>query len=212
MLTNRKVKAQATRQMILDNAEDVFLETGLSGASLEEIAKCCGVTRGAIYWHFKNRGEVFEAVFERTVSFYENLLVDITQKANSLKEFEDFTTDLLKRIASDRKRQRALCILLLRHEWLPSEPKIIAASRESNARTLRVIVDFFTRMQASGQLSDMVPTKIMAEACLFYMQGLIGQFLRHPEAVNLKKNAQNYTRLFFNALDMAEPQKKGGKS
>lgn len=209
MLTSRKVKAQATRQTILDAAEDVFFEKGLSGTSLEEIAQRSGVTRGAIYWHFTNKIEVFEAVLERTVSFYESLLTGITQKADSLRTFEDFTVEVIKQIAADRHKQRALCILMLRHEWLPSEPRILAASEESSARILHILVDFFARMQASGLLHDNFPAHVMAETYQFYVQGLLMRFLRHPESLDLEKNTGAYTRLFFSAFETPTLQEQG---
>ncbi|MDS7773050.1 TetR family transcriptional regulator, partial [Klebsiella oxytoca] len=53
----RKTKQQAleTRQHILDVALRLFSQQGVSSTSLAAIAKAAGVTRGAIYWHFKNK-------------------------------------------------------------------------------------------------------------------------------------------------------------
>jgi TetR/AcrR family acrAB operon transcriptional repressor len=63
----RKTKADAlvTRTLILDAAERVFHLRGVSRTSLQEIAKEAGLTRGAIYWHFENKGELFHAMMER---------------------------------------------------------------------------------------------------------------------------------------------------
>lgn len=44
-------------------ALDVFYERGVGRASLHEIAQAAGVTRGALYWHFKNKEDLFEALF-----------------------------------------------------------------------------------------------------------------------------------------------------
>lgn len=51
----RKTKAEAlkTREELLLSALDTFYERGISRASLNEIAQTAGVTRGALYWHFK---------------------------------------------------------------------------------------------------------------------------------------------------------------
>jgi len=50
-----KEKALETRERILDAAEDVFDDNGVSNTSLADIATAAGVTRGAIYWHFTNK-------------------------------------------------------------------------------------------------------------------------------------------------------------
>lgn len=63
----RRTKAQAldTRATILDAAEAVFFSHGVTHATLDEIADAAGVTRGAIYGHFRNKDAVFEAIVQR---------------------------------------------------------------------------------------------------------------------------------------------------
>ncbi|WP_272942305.1 TetR family transcriptional regulator [Kingella kingae] len=50
-----KEEAQKTRQHLLNAALEVFWRKGVTQASLHEIAVEAGVTRGALYWHFKNK-------------------------------------------------------------------------------------------------------------------------------------------------------------
>ena len=50
-----KTEAQKTRQHLLDAALEVFWRDGVTRASLQAIAQEAGVTRGALYWHFKTR-------------------------------------------------------------------------------------------------------------------------------------------------------------
>ena len=65
MARRTKEEAQATRSHILDTAELVFEQRGVSGTSLAEIAKAAGLTRGAIYWHFHDKADLFNAMMER---------------------------------------------------------------------------------------------------------------------------------------------------
>lgn len=60
----RKTKEQAgeTRQQIIDAARTVFHQCGVSHSSLDRVAQVAGLTRGAIYWHFKDKAELFLAV------------------------------------------------------------------------------------------------------------------------------------------------------
>lgn len=60
-----KEEAQATRQRILDTAELEFQRRGVSRTSLQDIARAAGVTRGAIYWHFKDKSDLFSAMMMR---------------------------------------------------------------------------------------------------------------------------------------------------
>ena len=97
MVRKTKEEAEKTRKELIDAARTVFHQCGVSRSTLEKIAKEAGVTRGAVYWHFKDKAELFfamrEDVFvpmvERTDSFlfsesYENPLDAIEA---SLKEF-----------------------------------------------------------------------------------------------------------------------------
>ena len=60
-----KTEAQKTRQHLLDVALEVFWRDGVTRASLQAIAQEAGVTRGALYWHFKNKEDLFETLFEQ---------------------------------------------------------------------------------------------------------------------------------------------------
>ena len=65
MARRTKEDAQKTREQLLDAAETVFHRKGVSKTSLNDIAEEAGLTRGALYWHFKNKHDVFEAMLER---------------------------------------------------------------------------------------------------------------------------------------------------
>lgn len=64
MVRKTKEEAEKTRQDIIDSARTVFHQCGVSRSTLEKIAKEAGVTRGAVYWHFKDKAEVFFAMRE----------------------------------------------------------------------------------------------------------------------------------------------------
>ena len=55
MARRTKEEALATRHALLDAAERVFGRRGVARTSLVEIAEEAGVTRGAVYWHFKDK-------------------------------------------------------------------------------------------------------------------------------------------------------------
>ena len=67
MVKKTNADAELTRQHLLDKAELLFLERGVSRTSLQDIATAAGTTRGAIYWHFKDKADLFNAMMERVV-------------------------------------------------------------------------------------------------------------------------------------------------
>src|SRR6201994_3729059 len=60
-----KAEAEQTREAILKAAVETFLERGVTRATLDEIARAARVTRGAVYWHFRDKLEIFLALERR---------------------------------------------------------------------------------------------------------------------------------------------------
>ena len=77
-----KTEAQKTRQHLLDAALEVFWRDGVTCASLQAIAQEAGVTRGALYWHFKNKEDLFETLFEQQYADFFAAFNDQTLRDN----------------------------------------------------------------------------------------------------------------------------------
>ena len=69
-------EAQQTREAVFQAGLRVFSRKGFEGATLADVAREAGVTRGAIYWHFTNKEAFFEEVVGRLERFYDDLLSD----------------------------------------------------------------------------------------------------------------------------------------
>lgn len=64
MARKTKEEADKTRKDLIEAARAVFHQHGVSRSTLEKIASEAGVTRGAVYWHFKDKAELFFAMRE----------------------------------------------------------------------------------------------------------------------------------------------------
>jgi AcrR family transcriptional regulator len=58
-------RSEATCSQLLRVARELFTEPGYTKTSLDLVAERAGVTKGALYHHFKNKQELFQAVFEQ---------------------------------------------------------------------------------------------------------------------------------------------------
>lgn len=72
----RKTKTEAlkTKEHLMLAALETFHQKGIARTSLNEIAQAAGVTRGALYWHFKNKEDLFDALFQRICDDIENCM------------------------------------------------------------------------------------------------------------------------------------------
>jgi TetR/AcrR family acrAB operon transcriptional repressor len=97
MVRKTKEEAEKTRKDIIESARQVFHRHGVTRSTCEKIAKEAGVTRGAIYWHFQDKAEIFLAMradvfapmIERTdaILFSEAFDNPLDAIEGSLKEF-----------------------------------------------------------------------------------------------------------------------------
>ncbi len=65
-----KEEAEITRQEIVKAGLRAFANKGYAAARLEDVAEEAGVTRGAIYWHFENKEDLYIQLMEQTLERY----------------------------------------------------------------------------------------------------------------------------------------------
>lgn len=120
MARRTKEEALVTRELILDAAERVFHQRGVSRTSLQEIAKEAGLTRGAIYWHFENKGELFHAMMERVTLPMMARMTEITpeDEARPLDKIRRNTAAALQEIAHNPQVRRVFEIAMQKVEYV----------------------------------------------------------------------------------------------
>ena len=92
-----KQEAQQTRHALLDAAELVFERRGVAGTSLQEVAAAAGLTRGAVYWHFRDKADLFNAMMDRAVLPFEQHWLQ--PAADPLARLRDVLVDILRQVA-----------------------------------------------------------------------------------------------------------------
>jgi AcrR family transcriptional regulator len=88
------------RRQILDGASKVFMDLGFDGASMGEIARAAGVSKGTLYVYFADKNRLFEAIVEREVFEQRKLEFDFDPErdaATTLGEFGQAYIELLCR-------------------------------------------------------------------------------------------------------------------
>ncbi len=202
MARKTKEDALATRNLLLDAAEKVFLEKGFSHTSLNDIARAADLTRGAVYWHFKNKADLFEAMVER-VRLPAEALGDCGNSGDStdpLGRLRDFAVLALKETAVNQRRRRVFTILFHRFEF------------NQEARTLEVrqqsaFMDCAGRIEQSlagavqaGQLPANLNVHRATAAFLALFTGLLSNWLFMPRSFDLETEARFMVDGFFEML------------
>ena len=71
MARKKKEEAQKTRQQLIEAAIRLFATRGVASTTLTDIADAAQLTRGAVYWHFSSKAEIFNAIWEQQLPLRE---------------------------------------------------------------------------------------------------------------------------------------------
>lgn len=182
-LMARKTKEEAweTRQCILDAAEQVFQRQGVSRTSLSHIAAEAGVTRGAIYWHFKNKVDLYDAMIRRVLESEEALYNGGALLGDDpLRLIRGLVVDFLQRLTQDPHYQRVLEIAWHKCEYVDEMAVIRDCHLECGRRFIALLEAAMGRARDLGQLSDAVSPHQAAVGIMALLDGLVVNWTLEP--------------------------------
>lgn len=202
MAKKTKAEAESTREAILEAAARVFYDRGVSKASLEEIAEAAGVTRGAIYWHFKNKTDVFLALYERLhVPFTEMVLEDLERDhPDPLRQLEELCVQLLYEVEENEQKRMILTILLVRCEYSGEMAQVLTEQSKRRKEKFKLFDQYFGRAKEKGHLAAEADPQVLTLSLFCYLGGIVLESIRDPQTVNLKKLAVPLMSQFFSQL------------
>ncbi|MDY6829779.1 MAG: TetR family transcriptional regulator [Pseudomonadota bacterium] len=213
MVRKTKAEAERTREQILDAAETVFLQRGVARASLAEIADAAGVTRGAVYWHFRDKTDLFNAMYCRVHLPMAELFDEIVaapqgnrQLEQALSGLKAFCVRALTSIEQDPRRCRVFTILFHRCEFVDGLSESNQKLIEVNRQNLDNLIQLFSHAQASGRLAHGLTPPLAATVVHSFLDGMYFEALRDPDRYHLQRDAEAMvSAVFAGLLTAGEP-------
>ncbi|MFC4158105.1 TetR/AcrR family transcriptional regulator [Chitinimonas lacunae] len=194
-----------TRTRILDSAARVFARKGYLCASLDEVAADAGLTKGAVYWHFSSKNELFFALLDsRFKTEYEQHLPAAleAQQANPDPKAAllELLCEVLGRVEQDPDWPR----LFLEFMGQAREPEIRRRLGDAYLSSYRMSAQLIARQhQDHGQGSPDDP-ELMAIFWSSLMDGLILAWLINPDKIDLKALMPRIVDLLWRGVRPAE--------
>ena len=196
-----KEEAAITRKQLLKKALEIFSKKGYTATTMQDIAREAEVTRGAIYWHFGSKAELYNTLI-REYSDQGNVIV---QQAAS----EGGTLlDILRRVfirqlqvIEDDPEMRALMELaLFKTGPVPELEQGRQQQIESGVGLIEMLAGIMGQAIELGLLRSDVDAKDMARAYLSFQNGLIQLWLHQPSQFSLKSHAESYADILFTGI------------
>lgn len=206
MARKTKEDALATRELILDTAERVFHRRGVSRTSLQEIAKDAGLTRGAIYWHFENKGELFHAMMERVTLPMMARMTEMgpADEEQPLEKIRRNTASAFQQIAHNEQVRRVFEIATQKVEYVDE----LQSMRERHiAGRNECIDDMYGLMQLAqdkGHIRADVDLRSATLGLFALVGGLKFNWLLDPQGFDLEAVGQTTLDTYLRGLAPVE--------
>ncbi len=207
MVRRTKEDAAATREALLDAAEAVFRDKGVAHASLAEIAAAADVTRGAVYWHFRDKAELFTALCQRVQLPMENMLAaaSATPQADPLGALRSLAVDALIRLAADPRAQAVLDVVFNKCEFAAETASVDERRHSADTACLRNVERLLEQAVARHQLPTATDTRLAAQCLGAFMAGVMHQWVQQPSAYDLRVTAPQMIDLLIAGLRAKPP-------
>lgn len=192
-----KKEADETRRQILETATDMFIENGFSNTSLTDISHKIGMTKGAVYWHFKNKDDVLLQVVKKNCSLIIQDAVNSLVDPESGDTIFSFYKKVLERPASDKRYAKFHSLMRQNHDW-PEDvrPAVFAIFDETLQTERKLVENYITRAQTDGMMRADIEAEKVAVVIASIINGLC--MLQTKEL--LPPEFLKYDRLLFESF------------
>ncbi|MFA3759990.1 multidrug efflux transporter transcriptional repressor AcrR [Yersinia sp. 2466 StPb PI] len=211
MARKTKQQAEETRQQILDAAVREFSAHGVSGTSLTDIAAAAGVTRGAIYWHFKNKVDLFNEVWELSESKIDQLELEYQAKYpdNPLRILREILIYVLVSTREDCRRRALMEIVFHKCEFIGEMTSVHDARKVLDLASYERIESVLQDCIDANQLPVNLDTRRAAIIMKAYITGLMENWLFMPESFDIKQEAPVLIDAYLEMLGHSLSLRKG---
>ena len=189
-----KVEALETRDRILDAAENVFHAQGVARTSLADVAQAASVTRGAIYWHFKNKSDLLVAMCERIRLPMEAMVqASAEEGANDpLGQLRATCIFVLREAMLNPHSRKVFGILFHKCEFVDAADPILMRQQECFLNGYANIERLLRNAVSKGQLPADLDTRLGATLFHASWSGLLNNWLFSPISFDLAADAEKF--------------------
>ena len=117
MARRTKEEAEATKKAISMATLEIFCEKGYSRTTFDEIAKRINLTKGAVYWHFRNKADILSEIIRKTFEITRNIIAIKVPKIDSLEQLKQYMHEELKLIENNPEYRQCLYFVFHQMEW-----------------------------------------------------------------------------------------------
>jgi TetR/AcrR family acrAB operon transcriptional repressor len=203
-----KEEAQETREKLLGSALEVMSERPFSKVSMSDIAERVGLSKGALYWHFKNKNDLLVHLLEYLFSGVERELYKDYDPPKTFLDLRHFFKRKLEITMNSGKIQKMNKLFHRRLEWPDGLcERVIDTVRGMQLKENAVVTRIITRSRERGEIESEYSPEEISVLLSAMMHGFFFIQIHDIYMVDLPK----YVDFFFDMLEKAlEPKPRAG--
>lgn len=198
-----KEDAEQTRRSILASAMDIFYEKGYSKTTFDEIAKRIDLTKGAVYWYFRNKPDIVAALIndfsERYMAVVDNFLAQYPEISfDRIIKMELFIN---KQIREDQQLYKFLFFITCQMEWSEAIISKIQPCIEQTKQVMRkLFIDALTTLQQQKQIKENTDIPMISELLMALYSGLLDAAFTRRLTSEFDTAVETGFNLIFNSI------------
>jgi AcrR family transcriptional regulator len=191
---------EKSRDRILAAAYKTIARFGYTAATIDRIAAEAGLTKGAVYWHFENKKELFLAILEKRLTHrleeYPKYAISAVQSADALPGLAAMLSDQISFAMFDPDWQKLYLSYLLQGQ----DNSIKKRLQELSSVLLNSGAALLAKMQKDGFLDPSIDTRALAVIWIAVLDGLVLAWLRSPNAIDYASIAPQLAQVLWEGI------------
>ena len=179
MARRTKEEALETRERLLDAALDLFCEKGFSQTRLSDVADRIGMTRGALYWHFKDKIALLIGLLEKLQDRETQLARKQVPTVETLSDLKAYFVAHARVLKEDAMCRKLLFFISQQMEWsVEMREAIHEEASHLRERPFSEISETLAKAEQAGELRAGTDLNQVADLLIGIWMGLAGNYLR----------------------------------
>lgn len=158
-------KKDNTEEKILEAAQSVFVEKGMDGARMQEIANEAGINKALLHYYFRTKEKLFEAIFK---SVFQQILPNLMEMVYSEVPFEEKLDEFVDKYITILMKNPFVPTFILKE--MNRDPDFLASILKNNGLQPQKIFDMFEKEMEAGKIRKMDPRDLLVNVlglCIF---------------------------------------------
>ncbi len=201
-----KEEAEQTKEAVLQSALDLFYEKGYSRTTFDEIAKRIGLTKGAAYWHFRNKADLLAELMNIKFKQKQNLAKIQSEKILTVEALRNSVIADAQIVQNDPDYCKFLFFILYQMEWSEAIiQKISGQIREIRDFPFFQLKEILTLLQKNGEIASNVDIDETVIILLCLWRGVLNVYISKTYPMDL---VRTLTKSFDLIMDGIKVEKK----